>query len=86
MKELIFCTNLRPLGGQPSCGGRGSVELAEAVEAYINARGLALRVDHSVCLGHCHEGPNVRLAPGGDFVHQATLEKIIAVIDQLDID
>jgi NADH:ubiquinone oxidoreductase subunit E len=83
VKELIFCTNLRPVGDQPSCGGRGSVELAEAVETYINDRGLALRVDYSVCLGHCHEGPNVRVAPGGEFIHQATLEKLIKVIDEL---
>lgn len=84
MKELIFCTNLRLPGGEPSCGGRGSVELAEAVAAYINDRGLAVRVDYSVCLGHCHEGPNVRVAPGGEFIHQATLEKLIQVIDELE--
>lgn len=84
MKEFIFCTNQRLPGGQPSCGGRGSVELAMAIEAYIDERGLALRVDRSVCLGHCHEGPNVRIAPGGDFMHEATLEKLIKVIDGLD--
>jgi len=85
MKELIFCTNLRPLGGQPSCGGRGSVELARAVKDWIDERGLDLQVDHSVCLGHCHEGPNVRIAPAGDFIHEATLEKIIKVLEELEL-
>jgi NADH:ubiquinone oxidoreductase subunit E len=86
MKELIFCTNLRPLGGQPSCGGRGSVELASAVKDWIDERGLDLQVDYSVCLGHCHEGPNVRIAPGGDFIHEATLEKIIKVLEKLEME
>ena len=80
MKQLIFCVNHRAAGNQPSCAGRGSVELAMETEEYINEQGLAITVDRSVCLGHCHQGPNVRVAPGGEFVHEANMEKLIKII------
>jgi NADH:ubiquinone oxidoreductase subunit E len=83
MNELLFCTNLRATGGQPSCAGRGSIELANEVENWINEKGLNLTVDRSVCLGHCHEGPNVRIVPGGEFIHEATLAKVISAINKL---
>lgn len=74
MKKLIICVNNRPLGGEPSCGGRGSELLAEEVETMVSDQGLPIVVERSVCLGHCTMGPNARLVPGGDIIHGSTLQ------------
>jgi NADH:ubiquinone oxidoreductase subunit E len=84
MKTIIVCTNFRPFTTQPSCAQRGSEELADWLEQEISARGLAVKVERSVCLGHCPIGPNVRLL-GKDFYHESTKEKLIPLLESLEV-
>ncbi len=81
-KELLVCVNFRPFSGQPSCALRGSRELADWLEREIECRSLDVSVERIVCFGHCSIGPNVKVK-GSDFVHEATREKLTAVLDDL---
>jgi len=83
MQTIILCTNFRPFSGQPSCAFRGSEELASFLEAEIECRGLDVQVERSVCLGHCVNGPNVRLL-GGPFIHHADKEKLNLLLSELE--
>ena len=82
MKTVIVCENLRAFTTQPSCARRGSKELAVWFEAEVARRGLDVTLERVVCLGHCQMGPNFRVI-GGDFVHEATREKLAALLDAL---
>ncbi|MEX0942105.1 MAG: (2Fe-2S) ferredoxin domain-containing protein [Pseudomonadales bacterium] len=80
--RLIACVNFRPFSGQPSCAFRGSRELWDWLEAEIRSRGLDITVERTVCMGHCENGPNIKVQ-GGDFVHHADKEKLTALLDRL---
>ncbi len=84
MKTVVICVNFRPFTNQPSCAQRGSKELADWLEAEIARRNLDGKVDRSVCLGHCPVGPNARLL-GEEFVHEATREKLIPLLDAMQV-
>ena len=81
-QTLLVCTNHRR-SNQRSCAQSGSKELADWLENEIEKRGLAVKVDRSVRLGHCQMGPNVRLL-GKDFYHESTQEKLIPLLESLD--
>lgn len=85
MKTIVVCTNFRPFTHQPNCAQRGSKELADWLEAEIASRGLDAKVDRSVCLGHCQQGPNVRLL-GQDFYHEATQAGLVTLLETLAED
>lgn len=46
-----------------SCFARGNSEILQAVESYINEKGLEDRVElvGHLCLGKCNTGPNLRI-------------------------
>ncbi len=75
-KIVTVCINRRANPDAPSCGARGGVEIADALEAAIASRGLPVRLERFKCLGQCERGPNVKLSPGGDFCYGVTLEKL----------
>ena len=81
--SLLVCINSRPGSDKPSCAGRGSEQLAEALEQALVERGLAVSVGRIKCFGRCNEGPNVRLAPGGRFWRGVCLEDVSAIIDHV---
>ncbi|MFN3235706.1 MAG: hypothetical protein ACE37D_01470 [Pseudomonadales bacterium] len=83
MQRLFVCTNIRKTGGQPSCGGRGSLDLIPLLESKIAARGLACEVKASVCFGHCERGPNVKPL-GAAFYHGVTAAHLDQILDSLD--
>lgn len=68
-KKVLVCINRRYTLGQPSCAARGSEQLAHAIEKEITRRHLNLQVECVLCLGFCDRGPNLRLMPGGPFLH-----------------
>ena len=72
----MVCVNRRI--GKPACSGTA---IAEALEAELRQRRLAIPVERSICLGACEQGPNVRLAPGGRFYHQVTVAGIAELVD-----
>ena len=84
-KTLIVCVNRRLDPGRPSCAARGSEKNATALEKGISDRGIDIEVERIVCLGHCADGPTMRLAPGGAFFHNTKLEDIPGILDDLEL-
>lgn len=81
---LAVCINNRFSSDRPSCGPSGGAALADALEAGIRERGLAVKVDRVVCFGACYKGPNVRLVPGGAFYHRAGQDQIEAILQEAE--
>ena len=80
----MVCVNRRFRADEASCAKRASEALADALEAGIKARRIAIKLERSVCMGHCQTGPTVRLAPGGRFFHGPTLDQLDAILDELE--
>ena len=83
-KRLLVCVN--PLGGanKPCCGGdRGSEALARRLEDQIKARGIRCEVARIHCLNKCHQGPAMRLAPGGEFWLGVAGDDLPGLLDKL---
>lgn len=81
-KSVIVCINQRFGPNQPSCAGRGSNAIADALDAALQTS--ACEVTRIKCLGRCTEGPNVRIAPGGKFFRGASLDDIPSIIAELE--
>ncbi len=79
-KSLIICTHERLTTSRTSCALRGSREMAERIERYIRHEKLDVVVQRLQCLGHCNDGPVLRLIPGGEFLlgidEQTILERL----------
>ena len=84
--HLLICENFRPGSDRPSCKARGSDDLSTLIEDDIRARGVALPVRRSVCMGKCNDGPTIRLAPGGPFFLGLKGSEVGAFIDRLVSD
>jgi len=80
---LLVCINSRLTGDKPSCAGRGSEALAQALERALVERQVPVSLRRIKCFGRCYEGPNVRLAPGGWFWRGASLDDVPAIIDHV---
>ena len=81
--RLLVCVN--PIGGnKPCCGGdRGSKQLAVALEQGMKQRGIAAQVERIHCLNRCLKGPAMRIAPGGRFFLEATMDDVPAILDEV---
>lgn len=82
-QSVMVCINRRFRGDQPSCAARGSEAIADAVEAGIAQRRIAIKMERVICLGQCTKGPTVRFAPGGRFNLGTRLEDVSAILDEL---
>jgi len=82
--KLLVCINRRFGADQASCAARGSESVADAIERGIAERGLDLPVERICCFGKCQDGPNMRLAPGGEFFMGVGLERVPDVLDALE--
>lgn len=67
----------------PSCGARGGIEIAQALETEILSRGLPVALERFNCLGLCEQGPNLKLSPGGEFWHDVRLEDVPLLVDRI---
>jgi NADH:ubiquinone oxidoreductase subunit E len=76
-RPVLVCVNQRLAHAKPSCGGRGSEAIAQALEQ-AGAR-LGVAVVRLKCFGRCAEGPNVRVR-GGRFFRGATLGDVEAIL------
>jgi NADH:ubiquinone oxidoreductase subunit E len=81
--KLIACIKDRSTS-RPSCAGRGSVAIIDKIEADIQKKGLPVAVERMRCLGECAKGPNMRIAPGGNFFYGITEDKIPEVLVGLE--
>ena len=82
--SLLICVNKRHDLSRPSCGYRGGIELADALEAGIAERGLPLEIERIHCLGHCQRGPTMRLAPGGKFYLGKEVSEVAEILDDIE--
>lgn len=81
---VMICVNRRFRMDEPSCAARGSEDLANRLEAEITERGIDVKVERSVCMGHCQTGPTVRLAPSGRFYHGPSADEVPGILDELE--
>ncbi|MGE4219460.1 MAG: (2Fe-2S) ferredoxin domain-containing protein [Alphaproteobacteria bacterium] len=80
--RLAICVNRMGRPGKPCCGARGSLALADAMEAALRERALAVSVERIVCLNKCHEGPNMRIV-GGRFFTGVDAAALPGILDEL---
>ncbi len=68
-----------------SCFARGNSEILQAIEAYINEKDLADRVElvGHLCLGKCKFGPNLRI-DGTDYSGLTPEEAITHIAKALE--
>ncbi len=71
-KQLVICVNKRANPDQPSCGGRGSILIADKLQAEIEKKDLPISLIRQKCLGLCKDGPNLKLSPKGRFFHHVS--------------
>jgi NADH:ubiquinone oxidoreductase subunit E len=80
MKKLFVCTNYRANPNSPSCAARGSKDLLAYVETAMQAEDLDVLVEEIQCMGYCADGPNIRLAPNGEFFHHVEIADIKQIV------
>jgi (2Fe-2S) ferredoxin len=79
----MICVNMAGVN-KPCCGKRGSVALAEAIERGVRDRRIALKAERIHCFNKCHVGPNMRIAPGGEFLEGVSDGEIPDILDRLE--
>ena len=84
MKKIIVCTHHRKNPSQPSCAARGGVELVARLAEEIRLRGWDIGLDTFACLGHCEEGPTIKLLPDGPFCTHITPESLPSVLEEIE--
>lgn len=83
LKKIYICTNKAVAIGRPSCGLRGSEKTMAFLKEELAKRGVAVQLESITCLGHCNEGPSLRLA-GGNFFLGADPDKIQEIADWVE--
>lgn len=83
---ILVCINRRLRSDLASCAARNSEDLATAIEAEVQARGLDVRVERTVCMGRCDFGPTVRVAPGGAFHLGLAPNDVGGFLDDLEMN
>lgn len=81
---FAICVNRRLGADKPSCALRGSELIADALEAGVRERGMAVTIERIVCFGLCRDGPNGRLVPGGKFHKGIKQDDIPALLDEIE--
>ena len=83
--KLLVCVNAVAGSRKQCCAQRGSEALAAELKRRIEDRAIDATVEPIVCLGNCHRGPSMRIAPGGRFffeVGEAELSEIVDALEQ----
>ena len=69
----------------PSCGGRGSRGLADALERQINEERIPATVTRGPCMNNCLNGPNLKIQ-GADYfnlegdISEASIARIMEAV------
>ncbi len=84
LHEFVVCVNQRYRADNPSCAGRGSAALVDAIEQGIALRRIAARVVRIRCFGHCTRGPAMRLVPGGEFYFEVGPTDVPRILADLE--
>ena len=82
--RLKVCVNFRAGDVLPSCGAKGSRELAQSLKEEIAKRGDFISLETVHCLGKCHIGPTLKLLPSGPFLQGAQAADAACIADLTD--
>ena len=81
--NVRMCTNKRLNSDAiPSCGGRGSRDLADKLEQILLQNSIPAKVIRSPCMNNCKIGPNVKIQAAELFngVTEENLDELITAI------
>lgn len=79
-KKILVCTNFRANPNNPSCAARDSQLVLDTLKTELTKNNIVIEIEASPCMGYCDVGPNLRLAPNGEFFHGVSdinLDKLI---------
>jgi NADH:ubiquinone oxidoreductase subunit E len=80
-KKILVCTNYRANPNNPSCAARGSKEVLAELTQQLHSKKVSIEVEEIQCMGYCKIGPNIRLAPNGEFFHEVSTKKLAKIIN-----
>ncbi|ACY16156.1 (2Fe-2S) ferredoxin domain-containing protein [Haliangium ochraceum] len=83
--HIFVCTNERPAGGKPACGGRGGDALADEFERAVARHPTlcrAVAVTRCGCLGPCFDGPNLVIYPEGIWYAGVESADVADIVEQ----
>ncbi len=81
--RLIVCVNERLGSGQRSCVGSGNLDFISRIRQMLSDAALDVPVVERECLGHCEQGPVMRIAPGGRFFTEIDEASLARIVDEL---
>jgi (2Fe-2S) ferredoxin len=84
--RLKVCVNFRAGDVLPSCGAKGSRELAQSLKEEIAKRGDFISLETVHCLGKCHIGPTLKLLPSGPFLQGPQAADAACIADLLQAE
>jgi (2Fe-2S) ferredoxin len=79
-KKILVCTNFRANLNNPSCAARDSQLVLAALKKELTKKNIVIEIEESPCMGYCNVGPNLRLAPNGEFFHGVSTINIAKLI------
>lgn len=83
--HVFVCVQQRPPGHpRPSCGAKGSMEIAEEFYNQLQQRQAfdKVAVSTSSCFGPCDQGPTVLVYPEGVMYAGVTRQDVAEIFDQ----
>ena len=81
---IYVCVNRRDPSVAVSCQPRGGAEVAEAVKAGVEERGLAVNIREAYCLNACMHGPNIRVVPSNTRFYGVRVDDVPEVLDTVE--
>jgi (2Fe-2S) ferredoxin len=85
-RHVFVCTNTRPLGGKPSCGGRGGDALVASLQRLVASDPAmvgTVAITPCGCLGPCFDGPIAVAYPDGSWLAGVSADDAEALRDWL---
>ena len=82
--HVYICTQEKPDPNVPSCSGRGSQKVLEALRAELGKAGLGdeVQITTSGSLGLCTRGPNMIVYPEGIWYSGVQVEDIPEIVQE----
>jgi len=84
-RHFFVCENARPVGAKPSCGARGSSEIATALQEGLGRHPELwgrIAVTSTGCLGPCFEGPTIVVYPEAVWYVGVTPADVPEIVEQ----
>jgi len=79
---ILVCSNRRL--NKPACAGHGSEALLQQLKQALAGYGDRVQVEATCCMGFCDKGPNIRVAPAGNFYVGFDMQQLEQLKNELD--